>query len=435
MQLILLSGIIAEIAILVAIAKNAQGGLRFLLFTLSGFWFLSYFIRPILFIYSRNENLDSVFYDGRIGQNQGLLSEILLSIVVSCFVFCIPFLIFKKIADTHAKKIFLAESKSDFLIMIFVGMVTGFISLLIEYSGLRNPVSKSLFILLPISFSAFLWRYQKYIFSKKLKLTFFIIGAIGTVLTSSHLDSSKGVILTPLLVFLYSRKVWSWKTSKSIRSILMLLLVTLVFPLFSFLQTRHLGAARVSDQSRYSDLLPWYLSPFVLIAGRFDQFARITDAHLAAENSLGGYRSWFTYFVKAFAWNPTSGRSELSFGQTWNQLITNQSIPGSRLSTVSLAQGMAGEGYIWGKYDTLIVAAIFFSAFFIVLARLLDGNSLFVLVAFCVLANCSFFETGTIGVATSISAGIKIYLYMFLATKIISITTRGKELEPLRLID
>jgi hypothetical protein len=185
MQLILLSGIVAEIAILVAIAKINQGGLRLLLYILSGFWFLSYFIRPVIFIFSRNRNLESIFYDGRIGQNQGLLTEILLSILVSCFVFCIPFLIFRKSIVSHGKTRFLAESKSDFLIVIVVGMVTGFISLLIEYSGVRNPFSKSLFILLPISFSAFLWSYQKYSFSKELKLALFVFGAIGTVLTSS----------------------------------------------------------------------------------------------------------------------------------------------------------------------------------------------------------------------------------------------------------
>ena len=428
MQLILLSGIVTQIAILVVIAKRAQGGLRLMLFILSGFWFLSYFIRPIIFIYSRNENLESVLYDERIGQNRELLSEILLSILVSCFVFCFPFLIFKRISVTHDKSRFLAESKSDFLIVIVVGMVTGFISLLIEYSGVRNPFSKSLFMLLPISFSAFLWCYQKYSFSKKLKLTLFVFGAIGTVLTSSHLENSKGVILTPLLVFLYSWKIWSRKTRISIRSVLLVSLVTLVFPLFSLLQTRHLGVTRVSDQSRYADLLPWYLSPFVLIGGRFDQFARITDAHLAAENSLGGYHSWFTYFIKALAWNPSTGRSELSFGQTWNQLVTNQSIPGSRLSKVSLAQGMVGEGYIWGRYDTLIVEALFFSAVFIILARLLDGKSLSVILAFCVIANGSFFETGTIGVANSMNTGLKIFLYMFLTTKILTKSTKAKDL-------
>jgi hypothetical protein len=305
-------------------------------------------------------------------------------------------------------------------------MLSGFIALLVEYSDARNPFSKSLFMLLPVSFSTFIWCYQRYTLSKKIKLTFFIIGTTGTVFTSIHLDFSKGVLLTPLLVFIFSRRLWSRKAKVWTKSFILASLVSLVFPLFSFLQTLHLGQIRVSDQSRFADLLPWFFSPFVLISGRFDQFARITDAHLAAESSLGGYSSWLTYFIRGLAWNPSSGRSELSFGQTWNQLVTNQSIPGSRLSSVSLAQGMVGEGYIWGRYDTLVIEALFFSVAFMIIARLLNGHALSVLVAFCIIANCSFFETGTIGVANSISAGLKIYLYMFMVYQIFAKSTRNK---------
>jgi hypothetical protein len=418
MEMFLLLGILFDITVLVLIAKQMQGGIKFLLYTLSGYWFLSFFLRPVIFIYSRNNNIDSKIYDFRIGQSSSNFSSVLLPIVLGCLFFCLPLILYSIRTNKKSKQ---AESKNfseDFSWFIFYGISVGFLSMLLEESSFRNPFSKSLTALLPIAFSAFLWSSKELIFSNSKKIAITIFGVVGCLILSYNSNNSKGILLMPVLIFISRLDIWKRQGRLSAKFFFGIAIPTTLIPIFSFLQTNKLGEASINSAARNSEFLPWYLSPFVILVDRFDQFARVTDAIFSEPSPLGRFDSWVMYLLNRLVWNPNSGRTELSFGQEWNQLVTNQSIPGSRLSSVALAQGMIAEGLIWSGVTSLIIECSIFALIFIWVGRLMDGRPINRIFAFGLIANSAIFEMGTVQFSSTLSSAIKIFLFLNLSYKL-----------------
>ena len=75
---------------------------------------------------------------------------------------------------------------------------------------------------------------------------------------------------------------------------------------------------------------------------------------------------------KSLYWNPLDGRHETSFGKLWNQQVTSVSVPGARFSSVSLAQGMIGEGIIWKGLVSLVIECGLMALIFNLVGKLLD---------------------------------------------------------------
>ena len=144
MEILLLLGIIMDIALLISIAKKVQGGLKFLLYTLSGYWFLSFFLRPVIFIYSRDNNIDSKIYDSRIGQSTHNFANVMFPIVVGCFFFCLPLIIHSIRLNTISKQSKSKHFFGDFSWLIVYGILVGYLSMFLEETSFRNPFSKSL---------------------------------------------------------------------------------------------------------------------------------------------------------------------------------------------------------------------------------------------------------------------------------------------------
>lgn len=418
MELFLLLGIISEIAIITMIAKKERNGLQFLLYILIGYWFLSFFLRPIIFIYSRDNQIDTKIYDSRIGQSPSIFIEAMLPILIGCFVFCLPLILNSIRSIGSSKRMQGSELSGELNWLIPFGYFTGYLSLIIENSSFRNPFSKSLTTLISVTFCVFLWSSNELKLSNLKRRIFAVLGIFGIFIYSIQLNNSKGVLLMPAVIYISRLDIWKQHKKRAVKILLGIAIPSIGVPIFSIFQVRKLGEASIESAIRFNEQLPWYLSPFVALTDRFDQFARITDAISAEPNTLGSYKSWLSYLMKALQWNPNSGRKDLTFGQEWNQLVTNQSVPGSRMSTVSLAQGMIAEGLIWDGLISLVIECLLFSFLFIWIGKLLTGLPISRFLAFTLISNGSFFETGTVGFASTLSGAVKLYLFLICSKKI-----------------
>jgi hypothetical protein len=418
MEILLLLGILMDIALLVSIAKKVQGGLKFLLNILSGYWFISFFLRPVIFIYSRDNNIDNKIYDFRIGQSSTNFISVMLPIIVGCFFFCLPFILHLIRVSKKSKRTETKYLSGDFSWFIIYGISVGYLSMFLEQTSFRNPFSKSLTALLPIAFCTFLWSSKDLMFSNSKRIAIMIFGISGILVLSINSNNSKGVLLMPVVVYISRLDIWKQKGKSAGKSVIGVALTFMFIPIFSILQLNKFGVENVNSLSRNSDLLPWFLSPYAILVERFDQFARVTDAIFAGPNPMGSYKSWVEYISNKLFWNPNSGRTELSFGQEWNQLVTNQSIPGSRLSNVSLAQGMIAEGFIWSGFTSLIIECLTLALIYMWVGRLMDGRPINRIFAFGLIANSSIFEMGIVQFSSILSNTFKIFLFLIVSHKI-----------------
>jgi hypothetical protein len=414
---LLFFGIFLEIIALLVFARKANRGHKFLFIVLSMFWYLSFIMRPLIFVYSRNNGIDTAVYDYRIGQNERIFNELLFSIFFGCLIFLMTIAIwrFKSKTNQVEEKEILQNRMSSLL--IFSCFACGYAAILIEDTAARNPFSKSLTILVSTVFSAFLWTRIELSFSRAKNVCIFLLGTIGTYILSVSANNSKGILLLPALVFLSTLPVWNIRRRKAARLILAPFIALISIQIFSVLQSNKLGETNVAISNKNVNDLPFFFSPFLILVNRFDQFARVSDVYFAEKQPLGSYRAWFDRFILNLEWNPSQGRSTISFGQEWNLYVTNQSIPGSRLSNVALAQGMIAEGLVWAGFISLIIECIALALIFIWIGKLLDKGPLSVLFAFGIIANGSVFEMGLIQFSQILSGAVKMVAFLWVVKK------------------
>ena len=254
-------------------------------------------------------------------------------------------------------------------------------------------------------------------FFEKKDFSILLVGAVGTLVLSVSAGRSKGIILLPLLVILSTLRVWKRGRSGTLRLFLTPVVVFGTIQLFSKLQAYKLGGVSVNLTNRNVEVLPWFFSPFLVLINRFDQFARVTDVYFASPNPMGSYRSWFNHLLLYLQWNPGQGRTSVSFGQEWNQLVTTHSISGARFSNVSLVQGMIGEGLVWAGFVSLILECVVIAVIFIWIGKLLDRGPLSVVFAFGLISNATVFEMGLVQFSGIFSGSAKILLFLWVAKK------------------
>lgn len=411
-------GILIDILILIYIAKYSSRGVKFLLYSLSGFWTLGFLIRPLLFLYARDYDINNSVYDSRIGQNPSNFTAVMFPIVLGCFIFTavLGFSFFmrkRKIQSNHYSTQNLEKNYSQILLLsLFIGIL----ALVLENSFLRNPFSKSLTPLISISLIVYFWNRQFQKLTKQTEIIFLFIGLLSLVILASNAFNSKGVLLTPLYIFVFTLPIWKRKRSYLKKIALICLLVFSTFPLFTLLQRVKLGDLAQVEANRNSEFFPFLLSPFLELTQRFDGFARVTDAVFAEPTSLGGVGSWFKTALSQFFWNPSSGRTAISFGGQWNDLVTNQSIPSSYLSSVSLSANMIAEGLIWRGFSSLIVECILIALLFNWLGQLLEKGLLSSFFAFGIISNMTLFEIGLVSICSSFNATLKFMLFIWVLT-------------------
>lgn len=421
MEYLLLFGMIINVFLLFRLASRSDTGLQFLLLILGIYWLLSFVIRPIMFIYSRDFGIDSVVYDSRIGQNRSDFVAVMSIIVLGCFVFCLPIIFFslkRKFSPEYIETTNMPIHRTETIWTILFGLCSGIIALVFELSSLKNPVSKSLTPLISISLCIYLWKRRELGLSKELGIAVVLAGGLGVVVLSNLANNSKGILLTPVLFFISSLNIWRIRGLNLKKITLLLFSAVLIMPIFSRLQTIKLGKVAAAAARNNLESFPWYLSPFLEMSNRFDQFARIADAYYAKSLSLGGLDSWIGYILNSLSWNPVSGRSETIFGQSWNILVTAQSIPGSQLSKVSLTQGMIAEGYIWFGLKSLIIECLAMSILYIFIGRCLQKSAISLVFAIGLVNNATIFEAGLVQTAGIFSGVIKVILFIWVSNKI-----------------
>lgn len=421
---IVLFGISLEIVFLLLISRFSSQGHKFLLSILSLFWFLNYVLRPLIFIYCRNMNIDTSIYDFRIGSNEKILENILTLIFVGCLIFCITIFLFRKKMAIEKNSEFSDEQRDKFLLFIYFGLICGFVSILIESSQFRNPFSKSLSILAPIILSTFLWKRKEVKPLKNHYFTIIVGGVTSTYLISNVANFSKGILLLPITIFIFTMHFWKREAKSGLKIALIIFISAAFLLIFYLFQIRKLGDIGINEITRNTENLPWFLSPFLVLTNRFDQFARVTDVYFAGANPLGSYREWIARMLLNLEWNPTFGRNSISFGQEWNQMVTNQSVPGARLSNVSLSQGIIAEGLIWSGLISLVLECSIVAAIFIIVGKLLERGPLSVATAFSLIANGAIFEMGLVQFSAILNGTVKIVLFMLVVKFFYKLVTK-----------
>jgi hypothetical protein len=297
-------------------------------------------------------------------------------------------------------------------------MTCGALAFLVEVTKYQNPFSKSLTPLLTLCFCAFLWKRNEFEITTINEIILITFGSLGTILLSVSRQNSKGILLMPLIVYISTLSFWKVQGLKFGKYLLIFFTFLISIPLFSSLQSHKLGQASLVGAIAQAEKMPWYLSPLLLIAERFDQFARVVDSRLATPGTLGGINSLIKNIFYNLQWNPNSGRTEISFGQQWNQLVTNQTIPSARFSGVSLAQGMIAEGFIWSGFGSLLVECLLISLIFIWIGNLFSRSTISTIFAFGLVGNGAIFETGIVSFSAVFSGSLKLLLFLWISNKI-----------------
>ena len=417
MAVILFLALIVVIAFLFFIAINSTFGAKFVLSTLSLYWFLGYFLRPILIIYSQDNDIRSPIHDTRLIGTEANFNNALTLIILGCYIFCFSLLFQKKtIWSSNIPDSTLYDFQKDSWVLTY-GTTIGLLSQSIELTPFQNPFSKSIAqITVPI-FCAYLWKRRELHLSDVKSFYILTTGLAGTIIMAFSNNVSKGILLSPLIIYMWKLSLWKEK-----RITLKKLVVTVVIPfssvaLFTLLQNIKLGTTGISRVNMNSDSYPWFLRPFLVVSDRFDAFTRVVDA-IYAQGKLGGYKSWLAYVLQSLSWNPSEGRNETSFGQIWNRKISEVSVPGSRESPVSTAQGMIAEGYIWSGFTSLIIECIVCSFIFVMVGKYLEGNFYRIIFGFSLIDNFTLFESGLVQFSAALSGSIKIALFLWFSKHI-----------------
>lgn len=405
-----------EALFLIHCATRMHIGFKLMFNTLALFWVVSFFMRPAVFLFTKNRNIETVIDDPRLHSSPEGFRKVMLLIIAGNAIFClILFCYSRRYQLTRNPQSFMKALDSTQAVNILnCGYFIGCISLVLENSQFQNPFSKSLLPLVYTTFSVYLWiRYQLAI-SRSMTVFFFTFGSLGTLIIAIDDNNSKGVLLMPVLIFTIT---FIWKRFKGNKLNLFTLLACLVMtfiPIFNKLQENKLGLVGINLANMNREELPWFISPLLPLLQRFDQFPRVTDAYFANGNPLGSYLSWLKFIGSSLEWNPTSGRTALSFGQIWNQQVSNQSIPGARFSNVSLAQGAIAEGYIWGGMTSMLLESAIVAFLFILISRSLNGSIYSVFFAIGMIGNGRVFENGSVTLAAVFSSTAKFLLVIYI---------------------
>lgn len=414
LKYMLLTAILFNCFLAYKVVAKSNRSTVFLVLISASYWFLNYFLHPVLFIISNSLNIATSINEVRIDPNSAQFNELLAQIVLGTLVFCTTLYLFLRKSPNSVDKFKSEISPKKEFYIINLGILASMTSLIIENTDLQNPVTKALAPSASTFYSVFLWKKDSVIKSKAQKYVTHVLGIFSLLITSSSLGNAKGVLLLPAAILMYRMLTLLPQQSRLLKSIIALPLMIFGVAIFNLLQTRKLGQVVILQNTRYGDTLPWNLGFFLPVSQRFDQFPRLVDANIAGVGTLGGYYEWLVYFIRSFIWNPTTGRVERSFGQLWNSEVTNLSIKNAIKSDVSFAPGMIAESYIWGGLYSLIIGCSVMAVVFIMVANLLERGILFAILGMGIIGNGTLFEAGVISFGYKLTESFKIFLFTWI---------------------
>jgi len=382
---------------------------RFLIQVYCCYLALEYLVRPVILYYANAQNLRLIFSDLRLVNSQNLLVNSYFLCVLGNFTLVLTIVMIGQ----KLEKDFTSRSKdndTEFIKFLIFGLIVGLLSIFIESSNLRNPISKSLTAFGHVTYCLYLWkRPDMLVIPEKLKT--FVIHLLGVmnVLALYSPNNSKGSLFAPLIIFVYRSRIW--KRQFDILSLAAISLLSIGgLTLFNKLQSRYLGERYTASIVDSVSTLPWYLGWISPIANRFDLFTAVSDAYLAGQGALGGLNEFTKFVADSLLWNPSSGRTDLSYGQLWNQRVTSITNPEARFSPVSLAQGPTADGWIWFGWEGVLLVNLVFAFSLLFLGKLLSSGTTLSMFAMTIVASNVFFEAGIIQLARLCNSGFKVFL-------------------------
>ena len=388
---------------------------KFLIQILCGYLALEYLIRPPLLYYANSQNIWLTFSDVRLANDQTHFFNSYSLCVIGNFALVSTVIL---VGQKFSKDFTLPNMKQDteILSLLSFGLIIGFLSIFIESSNFQNPISKSLTTLGHITYCLYLWKRpdMAIILSKSKTLVIHIFGIMSILTLYSFTNYSKGPLFAPLVIFIYRSQIWKKKfDSLSFAALSFLLLFSGLF-LFNKLQDRYLGEEYRASMADSVGKLPWYIDWMKPIANRFDLFTSVSDAYFAGNGALGGFKEFMEFVTNSLLWNPSSGRIEQTYGQVWNQRVTSISLPDSKLSPVSLAQGPTADGWVWFGIEGVILVNLVFAISVLILGRLLSSGTLSSVFAMTIVGSNVLFEAGIIQLARLFNLGGKVFLVAWL---------------------
>lgn len=388
---------------------------KFLIQILCGYLALEYLVRPPLLYYANSKNIRLTFSDIRLVNDQTHFLNAYSLCVIGNFALVSTVIL---VGQKFSKDFTLPNMQNDAEIISLVsfGLIIGFLSIFIESSNFQNPISKSLTTLGHITYCLYLWKRpdMAIIFDKSKTLVIHIFGIMSIFTLYFFTDYSKGPLFVPLIIYVYRSRIWKKKFDPLRFTAISFLLIFSVLSSFNKLQGRYLGEGYRASMADSAGKLPWYIDWMRPIANRFDLFTSVSDAYFAEKGALGGFKEFMEFVTDSLFWNPSSGRTAQTYGQVWNQRVTSISLPDSKLSPVSLAQGPTADGWVWFGMEGIILANLVLAISVLILGRLLTSGTLSSVFVMTIVGSNVFFEAGIIQLARLLNLGVKVFLVAWL---------------------
>jgi len=388
---------------------------KFLIQILCGYLALEYLVRPPLLYYANSKNIWLTFSDIRLVNNQThLLNSYSLCVIGNFALVSTVILVGQKfLKDFNLPNM---QNDAEIISLVSFGLIIGFLSIFIESSNFQNPISKSLTTLGHITYCLYLWKRPDMILilGKSKTLAIHIFGIMSIFTLYSFTNYSKGPIFAPLIIFVYRSRIWKKRFDPLSFALISFFSVFSALSLFNKLQDRYLGEGYRASMADSSGKLPWHTDWMRPIANRFDLFTSVSDAYFAGKGALGGSKEFMELVTDSLFWNPSSGRIAQSYGQVWNQRVTSISLPDSKLSPVSLAQGPTADGWVWFGMKGVILVNLVFAISVLILGRLLSSGTLSSVFAMTIVGSNVLFEAGIIQLARLLNLGGKVFLAAWL---------------------
>ena len=395
--------------------------LKLIVRVLAAYLLVSFTVRPLLYLSGEATGQRSAITDVRTSGDYGSFVRIYSVLILGSFTLGLVIHLLCKSQVMQKSELLINSRRSiNFCDLSILGSISGILAIVIEQSEFQNPISKSVISVGVVTFCMFIWRRGDYDYSVFRKFFLFSIFFLYLATLYVFTDLTKGPLFGPIIFLLATSNFWQGKANKFTKYAVGCLLIILGVAIFQFLQSRYLGEGYVSEYNSRVDSFPWYLSWLYTIAIRFDIFKATTDAVLAGSGTLGGVNELISMLLSALNWNPDSGRTESSYGQIWNQLVTSKSFFGANESSVSLATGFTADGWIWGGALGVIIFSALHGLIIKYVASMMSAGIFVSTVAFGLITTNNFYETGLVGFFSLLSSSIKTSLFILILSIAVS---------------
>lgn len=306
-------------------------------------------------------------------------------------------------------------------IMYFLLFITGITSLLLSGSGIRNPITITLSLVIIPSYLAILS--YKLRNSSRTQFNFFLLlGFILAVLLAFYQSSKSpffGFTIGYFLIREEQVKI-DLRLSNLVKSLSVATLGLLIF--IELQKVKSSSFSRISQSIGFNYFGKFH--DFYLVIQRFDLIKSLTDAKFAENQEFLTPTTILGYIFNGLQWNWNS--SQKSFGQLWAIHISAISDPGNLRTGTALSTGFISEGWLIGGYfGTALVSFIFIYLTCFISSNILRSE-LFFAFGITLISNNIFFERGLVGLSEGTALGSKVVVIFAIAGLVAKASGKGE---------